>query len=169
MMGADAIRCMLRSSVASPSIGDYYMGGVYVGDITYSGKNYQIIFAVLAAESYLKWGPDVLVGASSADDGFYNTQSMLTSGYSCPAAIHCDNYTNDGFSDWYLPSINELGLMRNLSGAGHPEFPNNNYNFASTEVASTVVWADKMNNTGAFSQVFKRYSQYVRPVRRVIV
>lgn len=59
--------------------------------------------------------------ADSIVDGYNNTQVLATPAGQYPAAQACLNKTAEGFNDWYLPAICELGRYTGLgfdSGCG---------------------------------------------------
>ena len=63
------------------------------------------------------------------------------------AASACDNYTNDGFTDWYLPSKEELRLMlQNLQLQGIGNFSNNLYLSSSEYNAFYAYYAERSGN-----------------------
>ena len=58
----------------------------------------------------------------------------------CPAASACDNLTSSGYTDWYLPSKDELDMMYvNLHLQGLGGFANNYY-WSSTEYDILNAW-----------------------------
>ena len=62
------------------------------------------------------------------------------SGSTCPAASVCDNLTSGGYTDWYLPSKDELDMMYvNLHMQGLGGFANNGY-WSSTEINGNGAW-----------------------------
>jgi hypothetical protein len=78
------------------------------------------------------------IGTARTYDGQYNTnlmaaQTSATSG----AWLDCNNYTYFAYSDWYLPSINELDLLfKNM--------------FNVNKTLSTIVGADQINLTNGY-------------------
>ena len=98
---------------AEPAIGQPFEGGYYAGAYQVSGQKYYLIIAPIAAETRFAnyWtGLNPNISATSEIDGFVNTQSLVAGGQS-PAATHCDTYTNDGYTDWYLPARWELEII----------------------------------------------------------
>ena len=58
------------------------------------------------------WGPTCLItGATSNSDGQANTTVLVGLGANYVAAKICDDLVTLGHDDWYLPSINELGII----------------------------------------------------------
>ncbi len=54
---------------------------------------------------------DVLIGASAQNtsNGLANTQAIITQpGHTKSAALYCNDYESDGYTDWYLPAFDEM-------------------------------------------------------------
>jgi hypothetical protein len=103
---------------------------------------------------------------ANVGDGQMNTDSILTHGcvFGFPAANMCDTLTLNGYDDWFLPSILELGEMyTNLHLSGYGSFAWNYY-WSSTEYDGSYAWWQRFNN---FNQVQwdKDYSRWVRAAR----
>lgn len=49
-----------------------------------------------------------VTGANSGNNGPANTATLVGSGYTVPAAQFCDDLSQGGETDWYLPASNEL-------------------------------------------------------------
>jgi hypothetical protein len=107
------------------------------------------------------WGcPGTIMGSSfSEGEGLYNTNSIITA---CPtagiAAALCANYTQNGTSDWFLPSLKEfvflfyaanfLPNIPNITGTywtSTADLYNYDYNYALSLTASGT------NNSGGES------------------
>ena len=76
-------------------------------------NNAKLILAPAAAEfhaSNYAWGSEGSVrGTTSATDGISNTNTLYALGSAAhPAAYHCKTMTLGGYSNWYLPAIDEL-------------------------------------------------------------
>lgn len=131
-----------------PTIGSSLGGGVvaYVyqnGDPGYTSTNIPVLIAGNDVLGLTRWynGSGISTGATSATlgSGFANTNTIITSqgvsmgGYTYAAAL-ARNYTSGGFTDWYLPSQNELNQLY-LNRVAIGGFTNAyNYFWASTEV-----------------------------------
>ena len=112
-------------------IGQAFGGGYYAGQIGVSSvaTHYLIVGPVSSAVSSLLWKNVITAtaGADSVIDGPQNTADMVADGNSTvyPAAHFCNNLVIGGFSDWYMPAINELDVCYyNLK----PTTTNNNPN-----------------------------------------
>jgi hypothetical protein len=99
------------------AIGDAYGGGYFAGQISTAGNgvaDYNLVVGpVASAQNASKAWKNVLTatpGADSVIDGPQNTADMVADGNATvyPAAHFCNNLTIGGFSDWYMPSKNEL-------------------------------------------------------------
>lgn len=164
----------VEPSLDTAQIGDEIGGGVYAGTITYAdAREFHIIAALQAGEgSNVKYG-SADGSSEDADDGYANTQSMVSRGISnFPAGQHCVDYSADGNNDFYMPSKNELRLMYdNLMLAGHPEFSTatSDWRLSSTENGAQV-WAKRFSDgdeNSGFNAGFT--GARVRPIRRVPV
>jgi hypothetical protein len=112
--------------------------------------------------------------AQSTWDGLSNSNAIVAQvGHTNSAASLCLNSTNGGQSDWYLPSIDELGLLfhsrfnvnKSLSVIGGATvLPNSAYDWSSTETASSEAWGFNFNY-GVTGYTSKGYTTYVRAVR----
>lgn len=99
------------------NIGDYYQGGY----IVYLYGNYPNQQGLIAAPTITATNVSWPSGVSTPVDtnygyGYNNTESAYNAGSTTGAIGACWNYSNDGFSDWFLPDNTELGyLVTNLS------------------------------------------------------
>lgn len=115
------------------------------------------------------WGcSGVLIGNDSTGIGFgqMNTAAILanctTTGI---AAKLCDDLVSGGYSDWYLPSKDELYLIyTNLKVMGLGGLMNIGY-WSSSEVTNTFAWRINMTD-GTYSPEWKYYyPMNVRAIR----
>jgi uncharacterized repeat protein (TIGR02543 family) len=102
--------------------------------------------------------------------GQANTTNIVTSqGAGSYAAQWCNDLTIGGFSDWFLPSKDELNQMYlNLRVAGVGGFDNANY-WSSSEIDATRAWAQYFRTDndppGVQQAVYKELDPLVRAVR----
>ena len=97
-----------------PNIGAPYGGGFIGGKINVSGTQYYLIVAPKASgeNSSRTWGTSgVTTGLTSVVNGPTNSASLASLGASYQAAVYCEGLTIGGYSDWYLPSKNELEVL----------------------------------------------------------
>lgn len=154
------------------TIGESYGGGI----IFYldGAKKHGLICAASNQSSGMIWGATnvtTLATGSAVGTGQANTTaivSALGSGYY--AAYLCDTMQLNGYSDWFLPSLEELNLLYIQKVAGTVSGFANEYYWSSTEYNTFYAWNVSMG-TGdeAFdgSTFFngKNYPLYVRAVR----
>lgn len=94
------------------TIGQAFGGGFWAGQISTAGNSiadYNLVIGPLAsAESTLQWKTTntSTAGTSSVIDGPTNSANMNNASH--PAAQFCEGLTVGGFTDWYMPAINEL-------------------------------------------------------------
>jgi len=96
-------------------IGQAFGGGYYAGQIGVSGvaTHYLVVGPVSTAENSnirYKQFTTATPGADSVIDGPQNTADMVADGNSTvyPAAHFCNDLVVGGYSDWYMPALNEL-------------------------------------------------------------
>ena len=110
-------------------------------------------------------------------------KAIIKSGHTSSAAKLCDDYSNDGFTDWYLPSIHELKqldvailiiynvLANDGDGTTNPLNPENVFPapaygeyWSSTEYVINATWSYQFT-IGASTSGFKTTANRVRAVR----
>lgn len=125
----------------------------------------------------LAWGPaTTTTNASDQNDGIANKVILNSSTY--PAANFCNTLNYAGYTDWYLPAINELPLLWSSPTPLHSVAPGmikgiggGNY-WSSTEYVGHTYLARTLNfgllNTGSIDGAGKDDALYiyVRCVRR---
>jgi len=116
-----------------------------------------------------KWGP---VGAcetgKEVGDGLENTKTLSAKGsaYEAACAVYEKDIYNNGYKDWFLPSIDELKLMYTNLYKHDPSlgnFTSDNY-WSSSDWNGNYAWF-LVFSTGYESANMHTDSRYVRPVR----
>ena len=107
-----------------------------------------------------KYNTDALVKAMDIDGKAYSSSSGLaTTEY---AARKCYDYESGGYSDWFLPSKNELNLLyqqKTVVGIS------SGFYWSSSEDSNYVAWYQNFDN-GYQNSYDRNYSSfYVRPIR----
>ena len=120
VVGSVSANSANTSTVALPEIGSSLGGGYYAGQISTSANGvatHALIVAPFASgHSFSKKYKNVntaVTGADSMFDGAQNTADMVAEGDATvyPAAWFCDSLVIGGYSDWYLPSRYEMGVI----------------------------------------------------------
>ena len=156
-------------------VGDAAYGGV-VFWVDPSGEHGLVVDKVIKNSS-LKWSSNsnTEIGAkgSSVGGGFMNTAFMIIfNPTGTTAARPCINSSQGGYSDWYLPSDNELQLLYNervkvnaTMTANGWTLLTNAYHWSSTE--SNATQAKRRNPmTNANNVQNKSSNNYVRAIRK---
>lgn len=157
------------------NIGDSYGGGyvAYIyqsGDPGYvAGQVHGIIVGTHDLSSTAKWGcqGSIIPGAdgTALGSGLNNTVDIVngcaTAGI---AARLCENLTENGYGDWYLPSkddLNKLYLVRAQIPGG---FASGNY-WSSSEVNANNSWSHNFSTGVQANNITKGTNMNVRHIR----
>ena len=157
------------------SVGTNYQGGIifYIfqsNDPGYVAGQTHGLIAATANQGNVTWhnGSAINTGATSTSigSGLANTISIINyqgTGISHAAGL-ARAYRGGGYSDWYLPSLDELNVMfvnRNIIGG----FIASDY-WSSSESLISIIRAWEVDfNTGWDSEPGKSNSMYVRAIR----
>ena len=111
---ASAASTSITTPVPVPSvIGEVWGGGYYAGKISTSGNgvatHYLIVAPYSTEVSGYRWGYNGAGYDGSRIDGPGNTTTLAAAGF--PAAQYCENLTEGGYSDWYLPARDEVDVL----------------------------------------------------------
>lgn len=151
-----------------------YQGGYFAGNITVGSTTYALVLSPIeSGESpAIAWGPSdtTVIAADSRTDGVANTSYLAGLAGSWPAAEFCDGLTLNGYSDWYMPAIDELMLIfRNMAAVPEDQrFSAVSY-WSSTD-ATDNIRALAMDTSGAQIELTRSLvAPRARAVRRVAV
>jgi hypothetical protein len=98
-------------------IGQAYGGGFYAGKIAVGGGDVATHYLIVAPKasgenSSRTWGVSgTTTEITSVINGPTNSASLASLGADYQAAIFCEGLTIGDYSDWYLPSKNELEVL----------------------------------------------------------
>jgi len=153
------------------SIGKPYAGGI-IFYIDETGEHGLIAAPSDQGTTGIQWynGSNVETGATgtSIGTGQANTSAIVAvQGAGSYAAKVCDDLVLGGYSDWFLPSRDELNLMyTNLEVNGLGGFGSFSY-WSSSEYDSTYAWKQSFGFGYQNCQNYgnKFYTYYVRAVR----
>jgi hypothetical protein len=150
------------------AIGSTYQGGIV---FWLDGNGGGLIAAPSNQSSNAAWGcygTNITgAGGTAIGSGAQNTID-IEAGCTTPgtAADVCANYTDGTYSDWFLPSKDELNQMYlNLHLQGLGGFANNNY-WSSTENDTNYAWHQNFTNGYQYNFNYVKYNYFsVRAVR----
>jgi hypothetical protein len=160
----------------SLSIGDSYQGGIvdYIlgsGDPGYDANTQHGLIAATSDQSTgIQWynGSYTITGATGTaiGTGLANTNTIITSQGATStsyAAGLARAYTGGGYTDWYLPSKDELAKLYAMKLLGFGGFADNHY-WSSSENFDYGAWFQNFDdgNQGATN---KNPTYYVRAIR----
>lgn len=168
-----ALHAKTAESVTGGSSNDFYLGQDTLGGIVFyiyigsDGNQHGLI--VNKNESTAQWqSTNTTTNATRSWDGVYNTGLMTSS----PAANYVNGLTDGGFTDWYLPSIDELSILWHnrfhvnnaLNAGGFTLLSNTAFYWSSTEGSATNAFSFIFFNGGTSSSL-KTNTYSVRAVR----
>ena len=147
----------------NPQVGDYCFGGI-VFYIDYSGER-GLVAALVDLEGTYSWGcydtDTLLANLEEIGTGYQNTIELVEfCAESAEAANTVLAFESDDYSDWYLPSKDELFEMYNSIG-------DNNFSgwyWSSTKYQNYGAWTMNLNN-GNISQGGQNDDDKIRAIR----
>ncbi|KRP27289.1 MAG: hypothetical protein ABS28_01345 [Cryomorphaceae bacterium BACL22 MAG-120619-bin32] len=166
-------------------VGDFHGGGVIfyifeLGDTGYiAGETHGLIAAVADQSSSIRWfngsydttgATGTAIGTGSANtDAIISVQGLEITSY---AAGLARAYTAGGYTDWFLPSKDELNKMylnratiNTIAASNSGSDISTNYYWSSTEYDYNYAWYQLFNEDGLHYYNDKSYPVNVRAVR----
>jgi len=164
-------RYEVTENPATYAVGDFVQGGLY----TFTDSGYAYITAATDQSTSAPWGcQGTLISEGLTPEaigqGVINTASIVaTCATAGIAARLADQLVLNGFSDWFLPSLEELGMMwTELASDGLGGFVNQSY-WSSTQASATQAFTIDMSN-GNFNQHNKsQTNRHTRAMRRFLL
>ena len=149
--------------------GDELGGGLFV----FEDSGYAYISAAADQATDAPWGcqgTDISGTLSAVGTGSANTALIVagcaTSGIS---ARICDQLVLNGYSDWFLPSLDELSEMyTQLDANGFGNFANHTY-WSSTQQSATQAYTIDMNNGNQGTHNKSQTNRHTRAMRRFLM
>jgi len=162
------------------AIGDAYQGGFFAGYISQTANSvatHALIVApaatgatgtgyTLTTNKQWKTANTTTAGTTSTYDGAANTAAMVTAGIADhPAAEFCTGLSIGGYTDWYLPALDELEIayynLKPTTDSNSTSYGINAYsvpargsNYTAGTPAQTTVTAFQTGNSEAFVDAF---------------
>ena len=149
--------------------GDALGGGLFV----FQDSGYAYISAAADQATDAPWGcqgTNISGTLNAVGTGSANTAlivaSCATSGIS---ARICDQLTLNGYSDWFLPSLDELSQMyTQLDANGFGNFANQSY-WSSTQSSATQAYTIDFNNGNTNAHQKSQTNRHTRAMRRFLM
>ena len=141
-------------SLVEPTLGQSWQGGTYVGKIASTGGSLDYRMVTYQPARYTwRFASDadayITVALNSANNGYTNTETLYNQLSRYPTTVIGEHWTMsyNGYSDWYVPSYNELNTaMNNVPSA----FPAPHAYWSSTVVTSSMPGVNYHNGTYNF-------------------
>ncbi len=150
-------------SFRTPAISPYNIGQFYAGGLIFyidTTGNHGLVCDTTDIGDSIAWhigsNDTLIAGGTAVGTGLSNTDSIVAHYHtdSASAAWICKNYTGGGYTDWFLPSKDELNLMRqNLYARGYG-------NWSSATYWSSSEYMDAQGRYYAWTQYFTNGYQY---------
>ena len=149
--------------------GDFVQGGLY----TFTDGGYAYITSESDQSGNAEWGcqgVNIAGTVNAIGAGIANTALIVagcaTAGISARLA---DQLVLNSFSDWFLPSLDELGMMwTELASDGLGSFINHTY-WSSTQASATQAYTVSMNNGNANFHNKSNTNRHTRAMRRFLL
>lgn len=163
-------------------IGELYQGGIVVSVWKANNVEHGLITGLSNLHTYLQYSNIfTLIGSSAQNthDGQGNTTAIVTQpGCNWGAAMMCDTSTLNGYSDWYLPAIEELvqiqkarfiinEILGTTNGLLDLTYHSSTERATGTSSFALDLWTGSLGNYISSPPVGGKTGQYaVRAVRR---
>lgn len=164
-------RYEVTENPATYQAGDFVQGGLY----TFTDSGYAYITAESDQSTNAPWGcQGTLLPEGATPDaigqGIVNTPTIVANCATAGIAARlADQLVLEGFSDWFLPSLDELTAMHtNLADAGLGNLSNHSY-WSSTQATATQAYTVDMNNGNANFHNKSQTNRHTRAMRRFLL
>lgn len=164
------------------AIGTMIAGGVFLGCKLYGTSRYAIIGAPRSSMSGIiswKTSNTSTANTDSSANGWENTLACIAAGASAhPAAQYARSLSIEGYTDWYLPAIDELMMFwsaRASISIAERQNQLDRYTWSSSQHSTANAWCQDMYTGGvtnspkvSVSTSTPQYGQ-VRAIRRILL
>jgi len=164
--GAVAVEARVKIESITPTVYEVGDTGPAGGLIFYTDGQTVYESAPVSEEVTKEWGSNGAVSTGTAiGTGQANTTAIVTTlGAGDYGAKYCDDLTYGGYSDWFMPSKDELNQMYlNLKKNGIGGF-SDDYYWSSSEPDAALAWYQYFSN-GSQNYDYRSFNLRVRPVR----
>ena len=148
-----------------------YIGESYAGGVIFyiDGTGNHGLVCAPTDQTSAEWGcngTSIAGTGTTVGSGAANTAAIMASCTTVGTAAYvCDNLTLSGYSDWFLPSRDELNLMyNNLRVNNLGGFTTTGNYWSSSDYSANYAWAIDFTN-GTTPRFNKNETYYVRAVR----
>ncbi|MDI1317426.1 DUF1566 domain-containing protein [Flavobacterium sp.] len=155
------------------AVGQAYQGGIiaYIftsGDTGYvTGQTHGLIATTSNQSTGVQWGcsgTSIAGTNTTLGTGLANTSAIVNGCTTTTiAAALCNNLSSGGYTDWYLPSRDELNKLylnkTTIGGFGNVPY------WCSSQVGTTTAWSINFSTGTLSSTSTKSTSMYVRAIR----
>jgi hypothetical protein len=150
----------------------YVIGSIHAGGLVFynDGNGHGFVCAQSDQSTSASWGctGTAIVGTSTdINTGAANTNAIVTGCAEASfAAKICSDLSLESYTDWYLPSLDELKLMyTNLHKKGYGNFSTTNSYWSSSQYNASLAWYAIFGFNPTYAETTKNYNFYVRAVR----
>ena len=156
---------------SSESTNTFTIGQNYGGGIIFyiDGTGQHGLIAATSDQVNSAWGnPTITISGTSSDlgTGQANTNAIITAhGVSSYAANVCNQLVLGGYSDWFLPSKDELSYLYNQKGLVGGFGSVYTYYWSSTEAATNAAWIQRFDNGAQLNYLKSGTSCSTRAIR----
>jgi hypothetical protein len=181
--------CSLNINIAPvPNLGSNFQGGkiIYIfqaGDSDYiQGEVHGLIIPIAAISNTTSninnsWGSLIvsqfgcigsLIGntSTSLGSGIANTNAIIAQ-CNTSAAKLCDTLSINGYSDWFLPSKNEVAIIyQNYTLVGGVYPTQSQGVWSSSEINANNAWVCSFDGGGGWISLPKDYGFNIKPLRK---